>query len=215
MSDLLPLSYVNQYAYCPRRFWYMYVQAEMAENVHVLRGIVNHEHVNEPGYAAQPSGVVAHRRVFVYSDTLGISGICDLVEEAQDGTLAPVEYKQGQQGRWNNDQAQLCAQALCLEEMTGKTIRRGAIFYFGSRRREEVSFTPELRSETEAVVRAMQNVIALGTIPPPTEKRVRCKGCSLADVCLPDETAMLQAEDPRATKIYGKRRSQDNGRAAI
>lgn len=189
--DLLPLSYVNQYAYCARRFWYMYVEAEMAENVHVLRGIVNHEHVNEPGYATQASGVVAHRRVHVYSHTLGISGICDLVEEAPDGTLAPVEYKQGQQGRWANDQAQLCAQALCLEEMTGRRIERGAIFYFGSRRRQEVPFTPELRGETEAIIRAMQHVVALGAIPPHTEQRARCKGCSLVDVCLPEETRVL------------------------
>ena len=191
MSDLLPLSYVNQYAYCPRRFWYMYVQAEMAENVHVLRGIVNHEHVNEPGYATQESGVIAHRRVHVYSHSLGISGICDLVEEAPDGALAPVEYKQGQQGRWANDQAQLCAQALCLEEMTGKPIERGAIFYFGSRRRQEVTFTPELRGETEAIFRAMQRVVALGDVPPHTEQRARCGGCSLAEVCLPEETRVL------------------------
>lgn len=191
LPDLLPLSYVNQYVYCPRRFWYMYVEAEMAENAHVLRGIVNHEHVNEPGSTTQSSGVVAHRRVHVYSHTLGISGICDLVEEAPDGTLAPVEYKQGQQGRWVNDQAQLCAQALCLEEMTGKRIERGAIFYFGSRRRQEVLFTPELRQETEATIRAMQHVVALGVIPAHTAQRARCKGCSLIDICLPEETLVL------------------------
>jgi CRISPR-associated exonuclease Cas4 len=191
MSDLLPLSYVNQYAYCPRRFWYMYVQAEMAENVYVLRGVVNHEHVNEPGYATQASGVVAHRRVHVYSHTRGVSGICDLVEETPDGTLAPVEYKQGQQGRWANDRAQLCAQALCLEEMTGKSIPRGAIFYFGSRRREEVLFTAELRDETQAIIRAMQQVVALDIIPPHTAQRARCQGCSLIDICLPQETLVL------------------------
>lgn len=191
MSDLLPLSYVNQFAYCARRFWYMYVQAEMVENVHVLRGVINHEHVNEPGYATQPSGVTAHRRVHVYSHSLGISGICDLVEERADGALSPVEYKQGQQGRWSNDEAQLCTQALCLEEMTGKRIERGAIFYFGSRRRQEVLFTPELRNHTEAIIRAMQQAVALGVIPPHTEQRARCKGCSLVDVCLPEETRVL------------------------
>ena len=147
MNDLLPLSYINQYAYCPRRFWYMYVEAEMIENAHVLRGKINHENVNEPGYATA-GGVISHRRVYVYSHTLGISGICDLVEETPAGDLTPVEYKQGQLGKWANDQAQLCAQALCLEEMTGRTIAQGAIFYFGSRRREEVIFTPVLREQT-------------------------------------------------------------------
>ena len=131
--DLLPLSYINQYAYCPRRFWYMYVQAEMIENAHVLRGVINHENVNAPGYATDTEGVVLRRRVYVYSHMLGVSGICDLVEEHPDGRLVPVEYKQGQQGKWGNDQAQLCAQALCLEEMTGRPIDAGSIFYFGSR----------------------------------------------------------------------------------
>ncbi len=212
--DLLPLSYVNQYAYCARRFWYMYVQAEMAENVHVLRGIVNHEHIDEPGYATQPSGVVAHRRVHVYSYSLGISGICDLVEEASDGTLAPVEYKQGQQGKWSNDQAQLCAQALCLEEMTGQRVSRGAIFYFGSRRREEVPFTPELRSSTEAIIQAMQRTVALAVIPPHTAQPARCKGCSLYDVCLPLETQLLAVQEAGADGANAARKSHRNGKGA-
>jgi CRISPR-associated exonuclease Cas4 len=213
MIDLLPLSYVNQFAYCARRFWYMYVEAEMAENVHVLRGVLNHEHVNEPGYQAQGAGVVAHRRVHVYSHTLGISGICDLVEEAADGTLAPVEYKQGQQGKWTNDQAQLCAQALCLEEMTLKVVPRGAIFYFGSRRREEVPFTPELRRQTEEIIRAMQTVVALGVIPPHTQQRARCRGCSLYDVCLPQETQLLSdAEQGQAVRQASAQISEEGER---
>jgi CRISPR-associated exonuclease Cas4 len=213
MSDLLPLSYVNQFAYCARRFWYMYVEAEMAENVHVLRGVLNHEHVNEPGFQAQGAGVVAHRRVHVYSHTLGISGICDLVEEAADGTLAPVEYKQGQQGKWTNDQAQLCAQALCLEEMTSKAVPRGAIFYFGSRRREEVPFTPDLRRQTEEIIRAMQYVVALGVIPPHTQQRARCRGCSLHDVCLPQETEVLSgAEQALAARQAGGQNREEGER---
>ncbi|MBK8048915.1 MAG: CRISPR-associated protein Cas4 [Anaerolineales bacterium] len=194
MDELLPISYINQYAYCPRRFWYMYVEAEMIENVHVLRGVVNHEHVNEPGYATTATGVVAHRRVHVYSHALGITGICDLVEEDAQGVLAPVEYKQGQLGKWSNDQAQLCAQALCLEEMTGRVIPSGAIFYFGSRRREPVLFTAELRGATESIIAAMRRVVALGVIPAHTEQRARCRGCSLYDVCLPTETDLLIAE---------------------
>jgi len=188
---LLPLSYINQYAYCPRRFWYMYVQGEMVENAHVLRGVINHENVNLPGYATIEPGVIARRRVHVYSYMLGISGICDLVEEYADGRLAPVEYKQGQQGKWNNDQAQLCAQALCLEEMMGRSIETGAIFYFGSRRREEVRFTPDLRALTIQIIQSMQRALALDVIPPHTDQHARCNGCSLYEVCLPRETEML------------------------
>lgn len=192
LDDSLPLSYINQFAYCPRRFWYMYAQGEMVENVHVLRGVLNHEHAHTPGYETAPTGVIVHRRVYVYSHTLGITGYTDLLEEHADGHLAPVEYKQGRQGKWHNDESQLCAQALCLEEMTGKTIDTGAIFYFGSRRRVEVSFTPTLRTMTEQIIKSMQTVLALGEIPPHTAQRKRCQGCSLHDICLPQETEQLQ-----------------------
>lgn len=187
----LPLSYINQYAYCPRRFWYMYVQGEMVENAHVLRGVQNHERAHTPGYETEPEGVRVHRRVYVYSHKLGITGFCDLLEEHADGTLVPVEYKQGRKGKWRNDQAQLCAQALCLEEMTGRTIERGHIFYFGSRRRVTVTFTPALRQETVALLDAMQRALALDELPPHTDKKARCRGCSLHEICLPQETKQL------------------------
>ena len=191
--DYLPISYINQFAYCPRRFWYMHVQGEMAENAHVLRGIQNHERAHAPGRETEADGVRVQRRVYVYSQRLGITGFCDLLEEHPDGSLVPVEYKQGKRGKWRNDQAQLCAQALCLEEMTGKRIERGSIFYFGSRRRVEVRFTPKLRAETEAIVTAMRQTLALGQIPPHTEQKSRCRGCSLYDICLPEETKALHS----------------------
>lgn len=194
MNDNLPLSFINQYAYCPRRFWYMHVEGEMIENAHVARGVANHERVHTEGYETTASGVIVRRSVQVYSHTLGVSGICDIVEEAADGTLTPIEYKQGQRGRWSNDHAQLCAQALCLEEMTGHSVSRGIIFYFGDRRREEVIFTPELRALTMGLIQAMQRVVTIGKIPPHTEQRARCNGCSLYDVCLPKETEQYLVE---------------------
>jgi CRISPR-associated exonuclease Cas4 len=193
IPELIPLSYINQWAYCPRRFWYMYVYGEMAHNSYVQRGVMNHEQVHTPGYATTQTDVIARRSVTVYSYTLGISGVCDLVEEHADGEWVPVEYKQGRRGQWMNDQAQLCAQALCLEEMTGKTIHKGSLFYFGDRRREEVLFTPALRTTTRALIDAMRYALALGELPPHTEQPARCKGCSLVDICLPDETRLLQS----------------------
>ena len=195
--ELLPLSYINQFAYCARRFWYMYVEGEMVENAHVTRGVVSHERVHSEGYATTAPGVVTRRAVHVYSHRLGISGICDVVEEDASGGLTPVEYKQGRRGQWQNDHAQLCAQALCLEEMTGCTIERGYLFYFGDRRREEVIFDPALRATTLALISTMQAAVALGEIPPHTSQRARCRGCSLAEVCLPVETELLLAVDSR------------------
>jgi CRISPR-associated exonuclease Cas4 len=191
-TDFLPLSYINQFDYCPRRFWYIYAQGEMKENAHVLRGVLNHERAHTPGYETTPQGVTIHRRVSVRSERLNLSGICDLVEEDANGALKPVEYKQGQQGKWSNDEAQLCAQALCLEEMTGKSIPHGAIFYFGSRRRVEVSFTPELRQRTVHLIQQMAQTLAQGKMPTHTAHKQRCHGCSLADVCLPEETMVLK-----------------------
>ncbi len=191
MDDPLPLSYINQYAYCPRRFWYMYAQGEMEVNAHVLRGIQNHERAHTPGYESQNDGVRVHRRVYVYSQRWDITGYCDLLEEHPDGRFVPVEYKQGKQGKWMNDQAQLCAQALCLEEMTGRAIPTGAIFYFGSRRRVEVNFDEALRAETAGLIDAMHRAVAIGEILPHTEQRSRCQGCSLHDICLPEETRVL------------------------
>lgn len=192
VTDLLSLSYINQFAYCPRRFWYMYVQGEMKENAHVLRGVINHERAHTPGYETIPTGVTIHRRVYVYSHTLGITGYTDLLEEHADGHLVPVEYKQGQQGKWSNDEAQLCAQALCLEEMTGKVITAGALFYFGSRRRVTVAFTDALRAQTRSYIQQMQWTLAHDVLPAHTDHRERCRGCSLIEVCLPTETAALQ-----------------------
>jgi CRISPR-associated exonuclease Cas4 len=164
----------------------------MKENAHVLRGTLNHERVNTPGYESSAQGLTLHRRVTVRSERLNLSGICDLVEEDTNGKLIPIEYKQGQQGKWSNDEAQLCAQALCLEEMSGKRIDDGAIFYFGSRRRVSVQFTPELRQRTEHLIQHMSHLIALGEIPLHTTQRQRCNGCSLFDVCLPKETDKMQ-----------------------
>lgn len=191
--ELLPLSYINQFAYCPRRFWYMAVQGEMVENKHVVRGVINHERVHSEGYETSAAGVVVRRAVQVYSHSLGVSGVCDIVEEDTAGELTPVEYKQGRRGQWQNDHAQLCAQALCLEEMTGRTLLRGCLFYFGDRRREEVLFDGALRAATIGLIAAMHASIALGEIPPHTSQRARCRGCSLAEVCLPAETELLLA----------------------
>jgi len=172
----------------------MYVQGEMKENAHVLRGVINHARAHTPGYETIPTGVTIHRRVYVYSHTLGISGYTDLLEEHADGQLVPVEYKQGQQGKWQNDEAQLCAQALCLEEMTGNPIREGAIFYFGSRRRVTVAFAASLRDQTRRYIQQLQWTLAHDQIPAHTDQPQRCNGCSLYEVCLPKETAQLQRD---------------------
>ncbi len=187
--DYLPISMLNQLEYCERRFWLMYVQGEMEVNAPVLEGIQQHERVHTGGVEQQGATIV-HRRVYLWSDRLRLVGFADVVEERK-GELIPVEYKRGRMGRWLNDHIQLCAQAICLEERTGKPVREGAIFYWKSRRRVKVEFTPELRARTEqAIARAFQ-LLQEGRLPPPIDHRTKCHDCSLEPICLPREVEIL------------------------
>ena len=192
LPDNLPISMLNQLEYCARRFWYMFVLGEMEVNAPVLEGILRHQRVHTFGQETE-DGTVKRRRVYVHSQRLCLAGFIDLLEE-ENGILRPVEYKRGKEGRWFNDQVQLCAQALCLEECTGQTVEEGAIFYFGSRRRLEVRFTPELRAQTEASVARAFALLERGEMPPPAERRAKCRGCSIEPICLPREVRQLRVE---------------------
>ncbi|HEC35017.1 MAG TPA: CRISPR-associated protein Cas4 [Anaerolineae bacterium] len=187
--DYLPISMLNQLEYCERRFWLMYVQGEMEVNAPVLEGIQQHERAHAGGVERDGETII-RRRVYLWSDRLRVAGFADVVEE-RDGELVPVEYKHGRMGRWLNDHIQLCAQAMCLEERTGQPVLEGAIFYWKSRRRVRVEFTPELRAGTEEAVARAFALVEAGEIPPPLERRAKCRDCSLEGICLPREVLLL------------------------
>ena len=191
--DFVPLSMINALAYCPRRFGYEFIQAEMLVNEHVVEGTLRHQGVDLGG-KEWIGEALQQRRVYVWSERLKLAGLCDLIEE-RAGQVYPVEYKKGKPGRWASDHAQLCAQALCLEERMGVTIRQGAIFYFATRRRELVVFTAELRAEVERLAAEALRLVAGGTLPPPIDNRTKCRDCSLQPLCLPDEVRMLSHGD--------------------
>lgn len=187
--DYLPLSFLNQLEYCSRRFWLMFVEAELAINAPMLEGIYRHERAHESG-SEQQGELTTHRQVYVWSDRLRVAGLADFVEQAA-GQLQPVEQKRGKMGKWLNDHIQLCAQALCLEERTGDTIEVGQIFYWGNRRRETVHFTATLRQRTEQAVQTAFELLEAGKIPPPIQKKAKCRDCSLRPICLPEEMRQL------------------------
>ena len=191
-TDYLPISMLSQWAYCPRRFYYMYVLGEMGVNAPVLEGMLQHERVHEAGLKREGETRI-HRRVYVWSDRVRVAGFADLVEE-RSGVLVPVEYKHGRMGRWLNDHIQLCAQAICLEERTGSPVPRGEIFYWGSRRREPVDFTSELRARTEAAVNQAKALAVADVLPPPLDHPAKCRDCSLEPTCLPQEVRRLREE---------------------
>lgn len=204
-EDYLPISMLNQLEYCERRFYLMHVQGEMEVNAHVAEGTWRHEQAHS-GQGERNGEMAIHRRVYVWSDELQLCGFCDVIEETA-GRLTPIEYKKGRMGEWISDHVQLCAQALCLEERSGVSIALGYIFYFGSRRREAVPFTPELRARTvQAVERAQQLVGAL-RMPLPTVQAAKCRDCSLEPICLPVETRWLAGGE-----LAGDRRPGGRGK---
>src|SRR5579883_3406230 len=164
-GEELALSYLNALEYCPRRFYYECVLSEFIDNAHTLEGTLRHER-SDSGQTTTEHELVTMRRVWIWSERLRLSGFADVVEE-QHGLLTPVEYKKGKMGEWLNDHVQLCAQALCLEEMSGQAIARGYIFYFGSSRREEVVFSEALRKRTEETIRLAFTLLEQGELPPP------------------------------------------------
>jgi len=198
MPESLPLSLLNDYLYCPRRAALKVVEGWRSANQHTARGDIAHEHADLRGYEVV-QGVKLLRALPVFSDRLGLSGKCDIVEQRPDQSLFPVEFKVGKRRQWENDDAQLCAQALCLEEMFHTAIPRGAVFHADSKRRREIEFTPALRSLTEKTVADLHGLLESTAIPR-AEFREACEECSLYEICLPKATGM----GSRAAQLSGQ-----------
>ncbi len=174
--DPLPLSALNDFLFCPRRAALKFVEGLRGENEHTVLGDLAHEHVDFPGFE-QRAGWTLLRALPLFSDRLGLSGKADLVEvccaplESQISNFKsqmprrvlaarPVEYKKGPKRRFDNDEVQLCAQALCLDEMFGITVDGGAIFYAQSQRRLEIPFDAALRALTLRAISDLRSLIA-------------------------------------------------------
>lgn len=188
IADPINVSALNQYTYCPRRCGLIYLESEFSDNIHTARGNAEHERVDQSGYVTTREGARAEYALPVWSERLGLIGKCDVVEFWPDGNIYPVEYKHGARKKRLNDDLQLVAQAMCLEEMTGKVITHGAIYHHGSRRRREVAITQELRDKVEETVNAIRAMMDSGKLPPPVND-ARCKECSLKEICQPDALA--------------------------
>jgi CRISPR-associated exonuclease Cas4 len=193
-ADPLPLSALQHWAYCPRQCGLIHLEQAFDDNLHTLRGQAVHRQVDDPGFEMR-RGLRVERALPVWSDALGLIGKADVVEFEPDGTPYPVEYKHGSRHKAADiaacDDLQLAAQALCLEEMTGRPVHEGALYYASSRRRRVVTIDAALRdgvANTQAAVAAM---LRSGVLPPPTTDTRRCKGCSLHDRCQPEALARL------------------------
>ena len=192
--DPIPLSALQHWCYCPRQCALIHIEQVFADNLYTLRGQAVHRQVDEPGVDTR-AGLRAERALPVWSDRLRLIGKCDVVEFEADGTPYPVEYKVGSRAKaaWIAacDDLQLAAQALCLEEMTGKTVPAGALFYAKSKRRREVSIDAELRRRVEAATLDVRKLLDAAVLPASTFDE-RCAKCSLAEICQPQAQPQAQ-----------------------
>ena len=189
-DDLIPISALNQYMYCPRRAALIHIEGLWEENRFTVEGTILHERVHETDDERR-GGVRIVRGLRLRSLRVGLSGQADVVEfhrNADGGeTPFPVEYKRGRPKPNRMDEVQLCAQALCLEEMLGVAVTQGALFYGAPRRRHDVAIDASLRGETEALAARMHALFAAGTTPPPVYEK-KCDNCSLCNQCMPKYT---------------------------
>jgi CRISPR-associated exonuclease Cas4 len=187
-NDYIPIAALNQYSYCPHRCWRMFCAGEFVDNQYTIEGTSLHERVHTLGDSHQGETYQV-RAIWLKSDRYGLVGKSDLIEE-MDGRWYPIEYKRGNQGEYDNDELQVCAQALCLEEMTGQEIRQGYIYYAHSHQRVLVEIDQALRQMAIETIGLVTNLLMTGKMPTPRYSP-RCKSCSLVEHCLPKAVEKL------------------------
>ena len=160
----------------------MFCAGEFVDNHYTLEGTGLHDRVHTLG-SNNREETWQIRAIWLKSEQYGLTGKSDLIEEV-NGQLYPVEYKRGKRGEFDNDALQVCAQALCLEEMTGKTVTSGYVYYAQTHQRQPIEISPQLRSQTIATIGIIREVMETGRMPPAVYGP-RCRGCSLYEQCLP------------------------------
>lgn len=189
--DPIPMSALQHAVYCLRQAALIHLERLWADNRFTAEGHVLHAVTDRPG-GRRARGIRRASGLALASRRLGIAGIADLVEFhlSQDGeTPYPVEYKRGKAKLHRADEVQLCAQGLCLEEMTGRPVPAGALFYAQTKRRVEVPFDADLRALTEQTVADLRAVFDARATPPAIYRADRCRACSLSELCRPKQLA--------------------------
>ncbi len=201
------LSGIQHFVFCRRQWALIHIEQQWAENYRTADGAVFHTNVHDPDHRESRGDLLTVRAVPIHSSVLGISGECDLLEyrrcanggiplHGKDGVWKPfpVEYKRGSPHADNADEQQLCAQAMCLEEMLCCSIPEGALYYGETHHRIKIAFTENLRTQVTATVNEMHEIYRRGYTPKGKQK-TGCRSCSLKDLCLPQLTKKQKASD--------------------
>ena len=195
-DDYLMLSGIQHFKFCRRQWALIHIEQQWAENVHTVVGELMHKKAHDPYLMEKRKDLLIARSLPIASREMGVSGECDVVEfpKCEDGiklhghrgtfSVYPIEYKKGKPKLTEEDQLQLVAQALCLEEMFSTNIPEGALFYGETRRREVVEITDALRQEVRDMFREMHQYFDRKYTPKVKYSKA-CSACSLKDICLP------------------------------
>jgi len=188
-ESTIQISALEHYAYCPRQCGLIHIDGIWADNEHTISGTRAHRRV-DTAPSRRERGQRVLRAIQIYSETYRLTGVADVIELHDDGSLIPVEYKAGVR-HGNAADIQVCAQGLCLEEMTGNQIGHGYVWYAKPRRRERVNLTNHLRETTVATVTSVRDMIASGKLPEPAADS-RCDQCQFQSICLPSVSDRTQ-----------------------
>lgn len=202
-EDFLQLSGLQHFAFCRRQWALIHVEQQWRENLRTVEGDLFHRRAHDEQSRERRGDILILRGLPVASPTLGISGKCDVVEfrtdisgvplRREEGLWVPfpIEYKRGTPKSHRADELQLCAQAMCLEEMLCCAVPEGALFYGETRRRTLVPFSAELREEVQTMLEEMHQLYRRGHTPK-VRRSKSCNACSLQELCLP---ALLKGND--------------------
>ncbi|BDV43646.1 CRISPR-associated protein Cas4 [Geotalea uraniireducens] len=198
-TDPIMISALEHYSYCPRQCALIHIEQVWDENLYTMRGRDIHERVDEVS-GHDVAGVRYERALPIWSRRLNLTGKADLVEFHEE-TPYPVEYKSGKHRSGHHETLQLCAQAICLEEMFMVAVEKGALFWHGSRERREVVFTPAMREQVERASEGVRALLGQSSIPPPVNDK-RCALCSLKESCLPAVVAEKGRSRKAARELF-------------
>lgn len=229
VPEYIPARMLNEYVYCPRLFFYEWVEGIFQESVDTIEGKFQHRRVDEsatslPAPEDLGDETIRSRSVSMSSDRYGVIARMDLIE-VEGGAVTPVDYKHGDPREtehgielWPADKMQLAVQGLILRD-NGYHCEEGLVYYFKTKQRVRVSFDESLMSETVRVVGEARATAAAGLIPPPLADSPKCQGCSLVGICLPDETAGLSSRrrsaDALQLSLFGETTERASATSAV
>jgi CRISPR-associated exonuclease Cas4 len=202
-SDFIALSALQHYVFCPRQCALIHLEQVWSENLYTAEGREMHDRADS-GVTSYREGVKITRSVPLRSCALGVSGVADVVEwhrQEKGYQPFPVEYKRGKPKKHDADKVQLCAQAMCLEEMRSCVILSGAMFYGQTMHRLDVDFDDVLRTKTIVAAAGVHQLFASGVTPLP-EYSTKCKLCSLIEICMPQVLERVGSAKRYVQRLY-------------